>query len=435
MNSNQRRYRSYQVCLRTARTMLVCAVLGSQLVQAQSYKVLYSFEGSPDGALPAAALIQDTQGNLYGTTDLGGTSGCGSFGQGCGAVFKLTKIGKESVEYAFTGGNDGVNPYYAGVVRDTQGNLYGTTFEGGAFGEGIVFKLNKTGKETVLFNFCSRSGCTDGGAPEAGVIHDADGNLYGTTTGDGAFGFGTIFKISKGGKEVVLHSFRGYPNDGNGPVGGAIQDPQGNLYGTTYYGGKGSCSFNDLIFGCGTVFKVDTSGKETVLYNFKGGADGFYPNAGLIQDARGNLYGTTISGGNGTPCGSAGCGTVFKLTKTGRHTVLHSFAYTDGSEPTAGVIQDAKENLYGTTSSGGDSDYGTVFKLSKTGKETLLYNFCSQSGCADGAYPSAGVIRDSKGNLYGTTSYGGSLSCSANLEVPLRGTPVQGCGTVFKIVP
>jgi uncharacterized repeat protein (TIGR03803 family) len=233
----------------------------------------------------------------------------------------------------------------------------------------------------------------------------------------------------------VLHSSKGYPNDGNGPFGGMIQGLEGYLYGTTYYGGKGSCSFNDLIFGWGMVFKVDTSWKETVLYNFKGGADGFYPNAGLIQDAQGNLYGTTTSGGNGTPCGTAGCGTVFKLSETGRHTVLHNFAYTDGSEPTAGVIQDAKGNLYGTTSSGGVSDYGTVFKLSKTGKETLLYNFCSQSGCADGAYPSAGVIRDSKGNLYGTTSYGGSLSCSANLEVPLRGTPVQGCGTVFKIVP
>jgi|HubBroStandDraft_2_1064218.scaffolds.fasta_scaffold32590_2 hypothetical protein len=157
MNSNQRRCRSFQICLQTASAALVCALLGSQLVQAQTYKVLYSFRDSPDGALAGAALIKEAQGNLYGTTDVGGTSGCGSFGQGCGVVFKLSNTGKESVEYAFAGGNEGVNPYYAGVVRDTQGNLCGTTLAGGRSGAGIVF-------------------------------------------GDGAFGYGTVFKIRKGAK-------------------------------------------------------------------------------------------------------------------------------------------------------------------------------------------------------------------------------------------
>jgi uncharacterized repeat protein (TIGR03803 family) len=361
-----------------------------------SYEVLYSFcpGGYPactDGGYPVAGVIQDAAGNLYGTT-----------AANAGTVFKLDSTGRQTVLYTFcsaSGCTDGNSPQ-AGLIRDSAGDLYGTTFYGGANNFGVVFKVDNTGHETVLYSFCSVSGCTDGANPAAGVIQDAAGNLYGTTKTGGANDFGTVFKLDSTGHETVLYSFGSRGGDGGYPEAGLIQDGAGNLYGTTNRGG----------YGFGTVFKVDTSGHETVLYSFCSAActDGAYPAAGVIQDAAGNLDGTTSSGGGG---GGGGVGTVFKLDSTGHETVLYSFCSsancTDGANPFAGVIQDAAGNLYGTTSNGGANNRGVVFKVDNTGNETVLYSFCSVSGCTDGRNPLAGVIQDAAGDLYGTTEYGG----------------------------
>src|SRR5271157_4610665 len=294
--------------------MLVAAVLATGSAQAQTYTygVLYTFTGSPDGAVSDGGLVRDAQGNLYGTTSQGGDPACTN---GCGTVFKVNTTGNETVLYSFTGGADGAYPG-AGLLRDAQGNLYGTTGQGGALacnapnGCGTVFKVDTTGKETVLYSF---TGGADGSTPEAGLLPDAQGNLYGTTSqgGDPACtnGCGTVFKVDTTGKETVLYSFTGLP-DGASPTAGLVQDAQGNLYGTTSQGGDPACTN-----GCGTVFKVDTKGKKTVLYSFTGGADGAIPYAGLARDAPGNLYGTAQRGGNLACTGPTnGCGTVFKLT-------------------------------------------------------------------------------------------------------------------------
>jgi uncharacterized repeat protein (TIGR03803 family) len=378
----------------------VLAMLAAPSAQAQTYTVLYSFIGGADGQAPIAGVIQDGDGNLYGTTSGGGASGHGT-------VFKLSKAGKGTVLYSFTGGPDGGLPG-AAVIRDGSGNLYGTTEMGGASNAGTVFKLSKTGKETVLHSF---TGGADGAYPVGGVIRDSSGNIYGTAFLGGPSGNGTVFKLTTTGKETVLYTFTG-GTDGGQPLAGVIRDAKGNLYGTTQGGGDLTCG---APYGCGTVFKVEAAGKETVLYSFTGGADGRAPLAGVIRDTSGNLYGTTNSGGN-LNCLSGGCGTVFKLSSAGKETVLYSFSDgPDGAGPW-GVVQDANGNLYGTTAGGGNPscNCGTVFKLSKTGKETVLYTF---SGGADGRAPLAGVIRDTSGNLYGTTAGGGA----------------SGHGTVFKL--
>ncbi len=383
----------------------VMTLFAAPSAQAKSYKetVLYTFLGASDAANPVAGVIRDAQGNLYGTSEYGGAYSAGT-------VFKLSGT-TETVLHSFAGA-DGANPS-AGVIQDAQGNLYGTTQSGGANGAyGVVFEQSGT-TETVLYSFCSESDCADGFTPMAGVIRDAQGNLYGTTSLGGAYGQGTVFKLDTTGQETVLYSFCIQPNctDGANPSAGVIQDSQGNLYGTTQKGGAN---------GEGTVFKLSGT-TETVLYSFRAGnKDGAQPVAGVIRDARGNLYGTTSQGG------AHGQGTVFKLSGT-TETILHSFkgGNEDGAEPLAGVIRDAQGNLYGTTSQGGPSGEGTAFNLSKARAETLLYRFCSQGACADGAYPSAGLITDSKGNLYGTTYLGGDLSCGEN----------YGCGVVFKLTP
>jgi uncharacterized repeat protein (TIGR03803 family) len=347
-------------------------------------------------------LVRDSKGNLYGTTYAGGASGVGT-------VFKLDKAGKETVLYSFSGtGSDGANPS-AGVIRDASGNLYGTTLYGGTSGEGTVFKLSKTGKETVLYNFCGESHCTDGEEPLAGLVEDTKGNLYGTTYGGGSSNWGTVFKVNKAGKETVLYSFQN--SDAHYPYAGVIRDTKGNLYGTTASGGTGTGCGDS---GCGTVFKVSKTGKETVLYSFTGATDGNDPRAGLIEDSKGNLYGTTLQGG------TSGEGVVFRLSTMAEETVLHSFVGgTDGVNPRAGLIQDTKGNIYGTTYTGGSTGNGVVFELKKTGQETVLYTFCSLSNCTDGAHPLAGLILDSKGNLYGTNSNYG----------------VYGYGAVFELTP
>jgi uncharacterized repeat protein (TIGR03803 family) len=372
--------------------------------------VLYSFPAGADGYNPQAGVIGDGAGNLYGTTAYGGT--------GYGVVFKLDPSGHETVLHSFTGGSDGGYPYSAGVIRDSAGNLYGTTYSGGITtgaavcangGCGVVFKLDTAGQETVLHAF---AGSSDGANPYGSLIGDSAGNLYGTTynngSNSGAAIAGVVYKLDTTGHEIVLYSFTGR-SDGGFPQAGVIRDSAGNLYGTASAGGitMGPCGGPYLGLGCGVVYKIDPTGHETVLYSFTGGTDGANPYAGLIGDSAGNLYGTTTAGGgitNGV-CAPRGCGVVYKIDPTGHETVLHSFTGgADGGYPQAGVIRDSAGNLYGTTANGGPANAGVVYKLDPTGHETVLYSF---TGGADGGSPSGTLIPDSAGNLYGTTFLGG----------------------------
>jgi len=414
--------------------VLLLAVAATPGAQAQ-YEVLYRFDGKAAGGVPFAGVIRDAAGNLYGTTEYGGDLKCFP-GVGCGVVFKLNPdTGEETVLYTFTGGTDGAGAN-AGLIRDAAGNLYGTTPEGGHLnceaeddlphpgGCGVVFKLDTTGNETVLHSF---TGAADGSFPEAGVIRDAAGNLYGTTSAGGdpncviVPGCGVVFKLDTTGKETVLYAFTG-ESDGAFPTAVLIRDATGNLYGTAENGGDLNCILSPE--GCGVVFKLKPDTRElTTLYAFTGEAAGAIPFPGVIQDTAGNLYGTTEFGGdNSNP--ALGFGVVFKLDTTGKETVLYTFTGgADGANPLAGVIRDAAGNLYGTTEQGGDltcdAPYGcgVVFKLDTTGKETVLHTF---AGGADGADPTAALIQDAAGNLYGTASAGG-FDCN--------------CGVVFKLTP
>jgi uncharacterized repeat protein (TIGR03803 family) len=335
-------------------------------------------------------------------------------------VFKLNAAGKETVLHTF-GKKTGIDAS-AGLIRDRAGNLYGTAVTGGESGSGVVFDLSATGRYTVLYAF---KGGTDGGVPsEARLLRDAASNLYGTTSYGGDLacgGCGVVFKLDTTGKETVLYAFTGGA-DGSRPTAGIIGDAAGNLYGTTQEGGDLNCN---APVGCGVVFKLDTTGKETVLFTFTG-VEGDAPGA-LIRDAAGNFYGTTLLGGDfscGSPLGS--CGVVFKLDTTGKETVLYTFTGgADGANPAPDrLIRDAG-NLYGTTRNGGRClDCGTVFKVDKSGNETVLHHFTQG---ADGGFPVAGLIRGAAGNLYGTAETGGDFNCS--------GAKGFGCGVVFKLTP
>ncbi|MGA3089640.1 MAG: choice-of-anchor tandem repeat GloVer-containing protein [Terriglobales bacterium] len=271
---------------------------------------------------------------------------------------------------------------------------------------------------TEVYPFNSAPNLTDGAWPEAAVTIDSSGNLYGTTfyggTGTGCdiyfgAGCGTVFKIDPSGAETVLHSFAGQP-DGSNPTGSLTLVAAGNLYGATPYGG---------VFGQGTVFKLDASGKEDILHSFAGGADGARPNAGLVLDASGNLYGTTQYGGDGCNAGGEGCGTVFRISAAGENTVLYRFLDgLDGSSPLGGVALDSSGNLYGTTWLGGTYNFGTVFEISNAGYQTVLYSF---AGGSDGANPIAGLIIAPSGNLYGTTPAGGAYGNGTVFEVDVAG--------------
>jgi uncharacterized repeat protein (TIGR03803 family) len=401
-------------------TLLQVLLITAQSAQAQTaftYEVLYTFAGAADGGVPVASLVRDSAGNLYGTTQDRGTSDWG-------VVFKLDANGKESVLHSFTGGADGATPL-AGMILDSAGNLYGTALQGGPpcglFTCGVVFKIDSTGNETVLHGFTG----TDGANPEAGLLRDSAGNLYGTTSAGGS-GYGIVFKLDSNYKETTLYTFTGAA-DGGQPLAGLISDSAGNLYGTTQGGGDFSTCIPD---GCGAVFKLDPiNGNETVLYTFAGGADGRYPSGDLIQDSAGNLYGTTNAGGASCISSGIGCGVVFKLNPvTGKETVLYAFTGgTDGGQPfKASLFIDNAGILYGTTALGGapggcgGGGCGVVFKLDPTtGKETVLYTF---TGGADGGQPAAGLIRDSSGNFYGTASTAG---ISGNCGI--------GCGVVFRL--
>ena len=399
--------------------------------------VLYSFTGTNgDGAQPTAGLIMDSAGNLYGTTQFGGVTSCFSdrIPPGCGTVFKLDPSGNETVLHSFTGTNgDGANPA-ASLIMDSAGNLYGTTQFGGVTscssgsfvppGCGTVFKLDPSGHETVLYSFTLTNG--DGANPAASLIMDSAGNLYGTTqlggitsgncpnsgtntTAPPPVGCGTVFKLDPSEHETVLYSFTLTNGDGAQPVAGLIMDSAGNLYGTTPFGGvtsSSSCS-GPPPAGCGTVFKLDPSGHETLLHSFTGtNGDGAQPVAGLIMDSAGNLYGTV----------AASAGTVFRLEPSGHETVLHSFTGSpDGEDPVAGVIMDSAGNLYGTTYGGGSAGDGTVFRL----EPPVDFSFGPGSGGSTSAAITAGQTATYNVQLNPAGGFSGSVSLTCS------GAPAQ----------
>ncbi|MBS0378227.1 MAG: IPT/TIG domain-containing protein [Proteobacteria bacterium] len=348
--------------------------------QTHPFASLHTFDGA-DGASPDSALIQATDGNLYGTTQFGGNAAEG-------AVFKSTHTGVVKTVYGFcqkASCQDG-EELSGGIIQASDGNLYGTTEFGGAHGLGSVFRLTRAGALTTLYSFDG----SGGSLPAATLVQGSDGKLYGTTSGGGASLTGTFYRISRAGAFNVLHSFDAV--SGSSENSAVIQGNDGNFYGTTYSGGTAQS---------GSAFKVDSVGALSTLYQFcsqPACTDGSFPSAPLLQAADGNLYGTTSGGGTNK------AGTIFKLTPGGVLTTLYSFSGNDGSAPTAGLIQATDGNLYGTTSGGGAQDGGTIFRITPSGGFKSLYSFCSQSNCTDGSTPIAALTQATDGNLYGTTS-------------------------------
>ena len=369
-----------------------------------TYKVVYSFGAVPDGNYPDGGVI-NVNGTLYGTTYGGGEYQ--KYGKSRGTIFSVSPSGMEKVLHSFGRGTDGAFPS-AGLIN-VGGTLYGTTSKGGShdvcgyssypFGCGTVFSVTTGGREKVLHSF--GGSLSDGYDPLASLI-GVKGALYGTTQYGGSYngcGFqscGTVFSITPSGTEKVVYGFYKVRDDGAAPVASLIK-VNGMLYGTTQYGGT-----NDE----GTVFSVTPSGTENVLHSFGGSTDGTYPNAGLV-DVGGTLYGTTITG-PGKCNGLSDCGTIFSITPSGTEKVLHSFlgGPNDGAGPVAPLIA-RRGKLYGTTGNGGQYCYGgcgTLFSMTLTGKVKVLHNFGSGT---DGVYPGAGLI-DVGGTLYGTTEGGGT---------------------------
>jgi uncharacterized repeat protein (TIGR03803 family) len=403
---------------------VLCATTAIPL-PAQTFTTLHSFDGT-DGQGPKAGLVQATNGNLYGTTEQGGAYGGGT-------VFKITPGGTLTTLYSFCSQincTDGQS-VEAGLVQATNGYLYGTTLQGGANGTGggTIFKITPSGTLTTLYSFCNQNGCTDGKYPYAGLVQAANGDLYGTTTGGGANGGGTVFKITPSGTLTTLYSFCAQSGctDGSGPYAGLVQAANGHLYGTTFFGG---------VPGWGTVFKITPSGTLTTLYSFcsqSGCTDGQDPEAGLVQATNGYLYGTTYAGGPNDG------GTVFKITPSGTLTTLISFlcdqsGCPDGQYPVAGLVQATDGNLYGTAADGANGSYGTVFKITPSGNLTTLYLF-------DGQIPIAGLVQATNGNFYGTAYDGGAsndgtvFSLSVGLGPFVKTQPASGkVGAAVKIL-
>jgi uncharacterized repeat protein (TIGR03803 family) len=391
-------------------TCAAVALLATAAWAASSTRMIYSFAGNADGEYLDTELVMDSAGNLYGTTVQGGRFAAGT-------VFQVTPAGVHTVLYSFTGGPDGGEPY-KGVTLDAAGNLYGTAVTGGSGcdgGCGVVYKLTNsagTWTQSVIHTFNS----SDGEGPGSPVSFDKHGNLYGTTPIGGANGLGVVYQlkpdgaggwnfavihtftggvdgaggsasrllVTRSGKIYgtcttgganslgnvyemsfsdgqwqfkTLYSFKGSPNDGALPYAGVVFDAKGNLYGATYYAGAN---------GLGTVYKLsheDGSWSETVLYSFKGGADGDSPIATLVKGEDGNLYGTTSDGG-----ASCSCGVIYKMTRGTNGNWTHSVAYRFPGAPRLGVsyngmVGDSAGHFYGTTVHGGTTDDGAIYKF------------------------------------------------------------------------
>lgn len=400
---------------------LTAALLASPALAAAKTEpqlsVVYAFNGGADGDQPGS-LVADKSGNLYGVTFQGGAGSCPL---GCGTVFKISRDGTKTTLHAFQGGtDDGSGP--AGIVLDRNGTIYGTAIAGGVNSSGIFFKLTPDGRETILHYF-DIAHVASGFRPESAPIFGMDGNLYGMTQYGGSTtcvqGCGTVFRITTHGEFTTIHAFTAM--DGWQPYGGFTRDNQGYLYGTTMFGGARNG---------GVVFRMDMAGNETLLHAFTwGDRDGFLPQAPPILDEEGNLYGGTTYG-PARDCEGQGCGIIYKISRDGTETVLHSFRTGPNfGGPGFGVVgkllRDRKGNLYGTTYEGGASltcnepyGCGSVFMLTPAGDWKMLHKFLDSEG-GDGGFPVFGLIRSEDHDnsaYYGTTSTGPGC-----------------CGMVFKI--
>ncbi len=406
----------------------------AQAASGITFNPLYSFTGGNDGANPISGLVADSAGNLYGTTQFGGTNDTGS-------VFKITPSGAITVLHDFgevdgstnDEDGDGGSPIGA-LVLGNDGNLYGTTFEGGAYGSGTIFQISPSGTFNTIYSFSSdynystyESGNTDGAAPVAALTLGSDGYFYGTTQNGGPNDSGTVFKLSVNGtigSIQTLYSFSTDVDSSNDPTGNSdgaypdapvVFDSQGYLYGTTFYGGA-----SDL----GVIFKLNPSNLQlSTLHAFSNinnsyeNSDGADPYAALVLGTDGNFYGTAFNGGTGS------YGTVFKITPSGLFTTLYSFTADnngnlDGANPQAALVQGSDGNFYGTTALGGANDSGTVFSITPSGSLSSLYSFSADPGTGntDGYQPESPLLI-SNGVIYGTTNEGG----------------VNQAGTVFAI--
>ncbi len=407
-------------------------------VSAQTYSVIYSFPGGTEGAFPYGSVTRSHTGVIYGSTyKTDGANG----GTGFGVAYSVTATGTEKVLQSFQGPpNDGANP--KGGMIHFHG-LYSTTTSGGSStnctgGCGVVWTHNYNAAvheddsanedpasfDVIIHNFTGLA--DDGAAPVGDLARDFNYNLYGVTTYGGdtqcsAQGCGIIYELTLAGVETIFHKFSG--PDGSFPRSGLIScRPCGttvnHLFGTTSAGGASNQ---------GTLFTIDMNGQYfQTLYQFKGGADGSEPEGAVVLDltGNGNIYGTTVNGGGSTNC-PGGCGTVYKVTPSGEETVLYAFTGgADGAHPRGTLAIDTKGNIYGATSDGGKGKPGdgVIFEVNDTtGAETVIHTF---AGGADGANPFGGVVKDVFGNLYGTTVYGGDMSCGTN-----------GCGVIFTATP
>jgi uncharacterized repeat protein (TIGR03803 family) len=399
---------------------------------AQTVTVVHSFTDA-DGAYPQVTpLFQATDGNLYGTTEAGGTNGDGT-------VFSFNTDGTLATVVNFDG-TSGANPF-SGVVQSSSGALYGTTNSGGANQLGTFYRV--TGHAVAaLVSFSS----AESTPPQGGVIQGTDGNFYGTLLTDGVTGGGAVYKVTPNGTLTILYNFTG-GEDGSEPYDTLVQGSDGNFYGTTFSGGSRQE---------GTVFKITPSGMLTTLHSFCGSdpkncRDGYNPVGGLIQGSDGNFYGMTARGGDPTCILNfyLGCGVIYRMAPNGAFDVLHDFEGADGAGPVGALIQGTDGNFYGTAQYDGSgvgpcsAGCGTLFSMTPSGTFTTLYDFCSVSGCVDGATPISGPSQDTNGTFYGTTYEGGannygtiySLSMGlgpfvkTNPAAALVGKPVKILGT------
>lgn len=377
----------------------------------QTFTRLVKFDGANGEGPTYGSLVQGLDGNFYGTTNLGGANNGGE-------VFKITPNGRVTAIYSFcpaTGCADGSLPN-DGLLQGFDGNLYGTTSEGGNSNDGTVFKLTSSGVLTTVHAFCSEMNCGDGATPYYGLIQGIDGNFFGATTTAVAGINGTVFEITPTGRLTTLYTFCALSNclDGGGAAGTLIMGTDGNFYGVTGSGGTQKA---------GTIFRITAGGKLTTLHSFHK-TDGQFPNT-LVQASDGSVYGTTGYGGANNK------GMIFKLSQSGQFSVLYNFCTVtncaDGATSSAPLVEGTDGNLYGTTTFGGVNKvngqffggYGTLFQITPAGQFTTLYTFCPLGGdCADGAYPLDGLTQGTDGNFY-ATAYGLS-QCPGN------------CGTVFK---
>jgi len=426
--------------LSLAKAFTVVVVIGSFVSNSWATKLEgeYKFTGPPDGAYPTSGLVSDGTGNFYGTTGYGGIVNKRKCPSGCGTVFKLSRnrlgVWTKTLIYKFLDGID--EEYPSGdLALDATGNIYGTTLgDQGYSTNGSVFKLtpNQNGEwtETTLYTF---TGDTDGGLPATGVILDSAGNLYGIAA-EGGIGYGVVFKLEQNNgqwTETILYNFPsgsavGYTNN-------LIFDSAGNLYGTLQRGGLAKCE-------CGIVFELtpnqDGTWTENDLYTFTWGLDGAFPSSGLVFDSDGNLYGEALYGGS-LACPQFGCGVIFQLSPVAggwKYTVLHTFNGSKGANPSGNLTLGLTGDLYGTTLAGGDpscTNYyggcGTIFTMTPTDGGGFTFNMIAKFNDDTGELPTWGVAMDGKGNLYGTTTRGGDLSCHVAQDL--------GCGVLFAIVP